>query len=331
MSPGVRLRDGVEIELTTGEVVVCDATGPDDNGDVAVVSHAHGDHLYSAAPRVAVMTPLTRDLATVRRPDEDPPDIHDHPRIDLLDAGHIPGSAAARIEGPSRTYLYTGDVCTRDRLYLSGFEPPEADVLVVESTYGEPGYVFPPLAEERAALDDWLARNADVPVVVFGYALGRAQEVQHLLAESQERDRVFVSEAIGRLNGIIEAHLDVTFGVEPWDGAVDLGAGDALVMPSGTSGFAWAERLIEETGAVTAGLSGWAVDSSYKYANGFDETFVLSDHCDFEELVALVRAVDPEEVYTLHGSARAFAQYLTKEEGYDATALERNQTSLSEF
>lgn len=328
MTGTVRLRDGLEIELASGEVVVCDARRP--AGDVAVVSHAHGDHLYSDPPETAVLSPLTRDLAAVRRPDDPVPTIREHPRIDLLDAGHVPGSRAALIEGDERTYLYTGDVSTRDRLGRSGFDPVPADVLIVESTYGEPAYVFPPVAEQRAAFHDWLALNADVPVIVFGYALGRAQEVQHLLAGS-ERERVFVSEAIERLNEVIADHTDATFDGQPWTGDVDLGAGDALVLPSSTSGFAWVEDLVAETGAKTAGLSGWAVDSGYKFANGYDETFVLSDHCDFEELVDLVRAVDPEQVYTLHGSARALARHLTAEEGYDATALERNQTSLAEF
>ena len=327
MAGAVRLRDGLEIELAAGEVVVCDATAP--AGDVVVVSHAHGDHLYRDPPASAVTSPLTRDLAAVRRPAVDPPAVRDHPAITLLDAGHVPGSRAALIEG-ERTYLYTGDVCTRDRLTREGFDPPPADVLIVESTYGEPGYVFPPLAEQRAAFEDWLALHADVPVVVYGYALGRAQEIQHLLAGS-DRDRVFVTEAIERINEVVAAHTDATFDVESWSSDVDLGAGDALVLPSSTSGFAWAEDLVAETGAKTAGLSGWAVDASYRFARGYDETFVLSDHCDFEELVALVGAVDPEAVYTLHGSARAFAQYLTAEEGYDATALVRNQTSLADF
>lgn len=327
MSGSVRLRDGVEIELASGEVVVCDARAPD--GDVAVLSHAHGDHLYSDPPEAVVASPLTRDLAALRRPDEPTPAGREHPSIELLEAGHIPGSRAALIEG-ERTYCYTGDVSTRDRLYMSGFDPPAADVLVVETTYGDPEYVFPPVSRERAAFEDWLARNADVPVVVFGYALGRAQEIQYLLGES-DRDRVFVTDAIAMMNDPIEAAMDVAFDVESWSKDVTLGAGDALVLPSGTKRFAWVESLLEETDAKTAGLSGWAVDSGYRYANGFDETFVFSDHCDFEELVELVRAVDPEEVFTLHGSARAFARYLTAEEGYQATALERYQTALSEF
>ena len=327
MSGEVRLRDGVEIELSSGEVVVCDATAPD--GDVAVLSHAHGDHLYSDPPAEMVASPLTRDLAALRRGDVATPAVRDHPAIELVDAGHVPGSRAALIEG-DRTYLYTGDVSTRDRLYLSGFQPPSADVLVVETTYGTPEYVFPPLDQERAALEDWLARNAAQPVILFGYALGRAQEIVHLL-DGTNRERVLVSEAIQRVNEVVAARTDVAFGTERWTRDTELGPGDALVLPSGTKRFGWVESLIEETGAETAGMSGWAVDSGYRYANDFDETFVLSDHCDFEELVDLVRRVDPAEVYTLHGSAREFASHLTAEEGFRATALERNQTALGEF
>jgi putative mRNA 3-end processing factor len=59
-------------------------------------------------------------------------------------------------------------------------------------------------------------------------------------------------------------------------------------------------------------------------------TFPLSDHCDFRELCDLVDAVDPDRVYTQHGSADAFADHLVTE-GYDATALRANQTALGDF
>ena len=325
----VCLRDGVEIHLDSGETVVCDARRPD--GDVAVVSHAHGDHLYREPPAAACWSATTRALAGVRREDAALPERLDHPRIELLEAGHVPGSRAALIEGEDRTYLYTGDVSTRDRLYLEGFDPPSADVLVLEATYGEPGFEFPPVAETRAAFEDWLARNAARPVVVFGYALGRAQEIEVML-EAAGRDRVLVSDAIADVDDALDPHLPVTLPGERYDrDDLDLGAGDALVLPSATANRDWTDRLVEATNAATAGMSGWAVDSSYRYANGYDETFVLSDHCDFPELVALVEAVDPASVYTQHGSAESLARHLTRECGYPATALVANQRSLSEF
>ena len=326
MTGTVTYGDGLRIDLADGTTVVADANRPD--GDVAVVSHAHGDHLYRRPPTEAVWSPLTRDLAAIRRPDVSLPDRVGHPRVELFEAGHVPGSRAALIEG-ERTYLYTGDVSTRDRFYLDGFEPPSADVLIVESTYGEPGYEFPPTAAVADAFLDWLAEHADRPAICFGYSLGRAQEVQHLLAKS-DRERVLVSPAIAEVTAVIAGHLDISFPGEVYEGDADLGAGDALVLPGRRRG-SYVDDLIDDASAVTAGLSGWALHDGYRFSRDVDAGFPLSDHCDFRELCDLVRTVDPEEVFVLHGSTDTFADHVTTELGYPATALKRNQSRLSQF
>ena len=322
----VRYRDGIEIELSTGERVVCDADDPD--GGINVVSHAHGDHLYGTAPESVVWSDLTRELAAVRR--DRVPATATEDRISLVDAGHVPGARAAVIEDPNgTTYCYTGDVSTRDHQYLGAFDPPAADVLVVESTYGEPEYVFPPPAEAAREFRGWVAET-DAPVVVFGYALGRAQEIELLLAETG--CRTLVTDAVAALNEPIASAYDLDFEVTRYDSdRHSLGPGDALVLPSGTNNLAWVDRLVEQAGAKTAALSGWAVDSSFKFAGGYDRTFVLSDHCDFEELLAVVERVDPERVYTCHGSTDTLATEIRSRLGYEARSLKRNQASLEDF
>jgi putative mRNA 3-end processing factor len=321
----VRLRDGVEIDLSDGTRVVCDADAPD--GDVAVVSHAHGDH-WPEGGGTAVCSPLTAALVDARREAEAPLRPATDDRVDLLPAGHVAGSRAALVTDPDGTrYLYTGDVCTRPRFYLDGFDPPDADVLVVESTYGEPGYTFPEHEAVAAEIVEWLEGTAE-PVLLFGYALGRAQKLQ-LLAGRAGR-ATYTTDAVRRVNEVIESHLDVTFDAEPYGEDVDLGPGDALVLPMTTARIDWVDRLAEATGAVTAGFSGWAVEDSFRFRGDYDVAFPLSDHCDFDELRALVRAVDPDRVYTQHGSAEAFASELTRE-GYEATALRENQTALGDF
>ena len=319
----VQYRDGIEIRLSDGTRVVCDADDPD--GDVNVVTHAHGDH-YPEGEATAVCSRLTADLATARR---DTP-LHrttDH-RVELVPAGHVAGSRAALVTDPDGTrYLYTGDVCTRSRFYLEGFDPPDADVLVVEATYGEPGYAFPDHDVVAAEIRSWLA-DTDAPVLLLGYALGRAQKLQ-LLAADAGRDRVLATDAVRRVNAVVEDHLDVSFDARPHDG-VTLDDGDALVLPMTSGRIDWVDSLADEAGAVTAGFSGWAVYDSFEFRGGFDETFPLSDHCDFPELRDLVAAVDPDRVYTQHGSAAALADHLT-EAGHDATALRRNQLSLGDF
>jgi putative mRNA 3-end processing factor len=319
----VRYRDGIEITLSDGTRVVCDADDPD--GDVDVVTHAHGDH-YPEGEATAVCSELTAALATARR--DEPLHAAGDDRVDLLSAGHVAGSRAAVVTDPDGTrYCYTGDVCTRPRFYLDGFEPPDADVLVVETTYGDPAYEFPEHDAVAAEIRDWLATTPE-PVVLFGYALGRAQKLQ-LLAEGV-RDRVFTTDAVERVNDVIETYLDVSFDAESYGRDVELESGDALVLPMTTARIDWVDALVEDADAVKAGFSGWAVEDSFKFRGDYDVTFPLSDHCDFPELVALVEAVDPETVYLQHGDTDTFATELARR-GYEATALRRNQTALGDF
>lgn len=320
----VRLRDGVEIECSDGTRVVCDAGAPD--GDVNVVSHAHADHAPNG-PASVVCSPLTADLVRVRR--DVALDRTTDDRVDLLPAGHVAGSRAALVTDPDGTrYLYTGDVCTRPRFYLDGFDPPDADVLVVEATYGDPDYVFPDHEAVAADVRAWFDAHRDRPVVLVGYALGRAQKLQVLAADAGRT--VYATPPVTEVDEAIERHRDVVFPASPYEDGADLGAGDALVLPSATARTDWVERLVRETGALTAGFSGWAVDSAYRYRGGYDAAFPLSDHCDFAELRALVAAVDPDRVYVQHGPGESFVPHL-ESMGYRATALKRNQTSLSEF
>ena len=320
----VTYRDGIEIELSDGTRVVCDADDPD--GDVNVVTHAHGDH-YPDGEATAVCSPLTADLATTRR--DTPLHRTTDDRVELIPAGHVAGSRAALVTDPDGTrYLYTGDVCTRSRFYLDGFEPPDADVLVVEATYGDPAYVFPDHDTVAAEIRSWLASTA-APVLLLGYALGRAQKLQ-LLADRAGRDRIFTTDAVRRVNEVIEAHRDVRFDVRPYEDDTTLADGDAFVVPMTSGRINWISSLAESAGAVTAGFSGWAIEESFKFRGDFDETFPLSDHCDFTELLDLVDAVDPDRVYTQHGSVTTLAEQLT-DVGYDATALRRNQLSLGDF
>jgi putative mRNA 3-end processing factor len=104
-----------------------------------------------------------------------------------------------------------------------------------------------------------------------------------------------------------------------------------LVAPSNTSQSDWVEKLVNETEAVKAGFSGWAATDSFKYRGGYDKTFQLSDHCDFNELNRLVEQVNPEKVYVQHGFDEQFASYLKREKGYNARALKQNQSSLTDF
>ena len=330
----VCLRDGIRIDLSTGEAVVMDAREPD--GDINVLSHAHGDHLYSRAPRGIVCSDLTARLASARRPDEAPVSRTAEANVEQVPAGHVPGSRATIVDDDDATYLYTGDLSTRDRFLLRGFDPAavssawDVDALIVETTYGKPEYVFDEQSRLERTIVDWLDDVDDAPVLLFGYTLGRAQELESLVGRSR-RDRLFVTEAIERINRVVASARGVDFGAERYRSDVTLGAGDALVLPAQTNRLSFVEDIVERTGAIKAGFSGWAIADSFKYRGDYDETFVLSDHCDFSELTDVVETLAPESVYTQHGFADEFATHVETNLGIDARSLKRNQTSLGDF
>ena len=332
MAPGVYLRDGVEIEFASGERIVCDGVpkGSSKQEVTTAVSHAHGDHLVDTAGEI-VASELTVALASVRQSECKPEKIT-HPAVDLIPAGHIAGSRAVLLTDPETDcrYLYTGDCRLSDRLYLDGFDLVDADVLILETTYGDPKYRFPSPEKTHNRIREWLAQTMDDVVILFGYALGRAQKLQVLL-ESTARSRVFITDAIAELNAVIESHREISFDARRYTTDVTLQPGDAVVLPMQTTRLGWIESLIEATDAITAGFSGWAIDDSFIYQRGVDKGFVLSDHCDYDELIELVTTVDPERVYTQHGFTETFATRLTREHGYDTQALKSNQSTLGDF
>ena len=321
----LRQKDGIHFELS--RTIVADARSA--IGDVNVVSHAHADHLCRNPKSTVVCSPATAALAECRT-GKSVEFVEELDGITLLPAGHIVGSRAALIEDEGRRYLYTGDVSTRDRLTQTGFEPVEADTLVIETTYGHPDYRFPDQRELEAEIVDWIADNEERPLFLFGYSLGRAQEIQALADRATNR-RIVVHDAVAEMNDVIEGVTDQRFRAVPYSEIESVTPDDIVVAPTHLTRKGWVASVADRLGATKVGFSGWAVDTSYRYRGGYDETFVLSDHCDFDELCEVVAGVDPDQVYTHHGFDEAFATHVSTQFGIEAQPLKRNQTSLAEF
>lgn len=325
----VRHRDGIHFDV--GRRVVADARSA--AGDVNVVSHAHADHTFSSAPGTVVCSAATAAIAEARS-GTGFDYVESAPGIELVPAGHVVGSRAALIEGADGSrYCYTGDFSTRDRAYLEGFDPAgvDADVLVMETTYGHPRYRFPPQDALEAEIRDWLQDTGDRPIFLFGYSLGRAQKLQWLAREATDRE-LLVSGTIADVNRAIEAATDLAFPARELDqDALEELSDEIVVVPTNQARREWLQSVVDRTGAVKGGFSGWAVDDSFLYRGGYDATFPLTDHCDFDELVETVRTIDPEVVYTHHGFDEGFADHLATEYGYEARPLKRDQRTLGEF
>lgn len=98
-------------------------------------------------------------------------------------AGHILGAASLELVVGGQRLLFSGDLGRPDDLLMHPPDtPPQADVVLVESTYGDRVHpVENTLAELGSALERVAARGGTAVVPVF--AVGRAQALLHAIAQ----------------------------------------------------------------------------------------------------------------------------------------------------
>ncbi len=116
-------------------------------------------------------------------------------RATFLDAGHILGSACILLELEERNdrcrVLFSGDLGSSGRPILRDPAfPPPADVVVMETTYGDRLHrpLGPSVEELYGAITDTFARGGNVIIPTF--ALERAQELLYFLREGVEKGRL---------------------------------------------------------------------------------------------------------------------------------------------
>ena len=298
--------------------------------DFTFVSHAHLDHMHTPSKHEKVIaSSATRQLAEARGYDLGSA-IDDVEGIELLDSGHILGARAIRIQDE---VFYTGDASGRARGFLPKCRTKKARVLVMETTYGIPEYVFPPTAKLVKEVNSLIASAYDrgIPVILMGYPLGKAQLLSYFFSSWEP---IFYHASVDIMNKIhIEHGVPLKPGrlFDPASNLDGLPRGPwVLVSPLSSGRSRVMAHMKKEYGAILVAFSGWALGSGYRYAMGADYTFPLSDHCDYQELVDLVQAVSPEMVYTVHGFAGEFAKDLRKM-GFSARPLAAYQSSLSDY
>ena len=302
--------------------------------DTSVISHAHSDH--TAKHRRPVLTTGTRLLLGDYLDRSDPVELDFGQTLDfegcavtLYPAGHCLGSAQTLVENKAtgERLLYTGDLRVQPSPINEGHQPVPCDVLVIESTYGRPDYVFP--AQEEAigtamrVVAQWLEQGA-VPVVM-GWRLGKAQEaLYHLLTAGF---RVACDESVYDIAQRYEAAGVVFPGpYRVCDG--EFRDGEVLLFPPGRKSRERVNLVKPERRAVRyLELTGWAAGIGVKpWGRGRpgDASLPYSDHADFNDLVGYVEAVQPRQVYTVFGFPD-LADHLRRK-GYSAIHLGKNAT-----
>jgi metallo-beta-lactamase family protein len=109
--------------------------------------------------------------------------------VEFVNAGHLLGSAYARLTVGSKTILFGGDLGRYDRPVLPDPKPvPSADVLLVESTYGDRIHVPNEDAKLAYVIGDCVSRGGKL--IIPSFAIGRTEEVIYWIKRLEEQKRI---------------------------------------------------------------------------------------------------------------------------------------------
>lgn len=289
------------------------------------ISHAHSDHLGGLGSKgKGFLTTGTMDILSFKgkREFNNFSSLKYGERVKAGDleilvhnAGHMLGSAQYEIRSSESTIVYTGDINYRNMLTTNAAETTSCDILILESTYGNPSYIFPSLMETSTRIVNWTIEtiNRKKMPIFNAYSAGKAQEVIKILNAFTNIPVVThpsvtkVNEAYIK-NGVKLTYIDSM----TEEGKQLLQKGQcAFIKPSyGNMSFFKDYSL--------AAVTGWAVKFMMNWA---DAAFPLSSHADFIQLVEYVKAVKPKEVFTLYGFKEIFAHYLSRKLGVRARPI----------
>lgn len=290
----------------------------------ALLSHGHADHAVEGHGEVWA-TPETLAFYRRRHPDWSGTDRRIAfgesvealgTRLTLLSSGHILGAAQALFASEAGRLLYTGDFKRRASRTARPLETARAETLVTETTFGLPVFRFPP----REALEERILRacreafaEGETPVLL-AYPLGKSQEAAAILGDAGI-PTVLHGAAWKLLPDFAVAGVGLP-GARAYESGPP-GAGEALITPPSSSRTSMVRGLKKRR---VIYLSGWAARSASRAELDADVLIPLSDHGDFEDLLAHVGDVSPERVRTHHGFARDFARILSQR-GADAAPI----------
>ncbi|HEX8407763.1 MAG TPA: hypothetical protein VF883_02785 [Thermoanaerobaculia bacterium] len=317
---------------------------------LGIISHGHSDHIgrhehfVATAPTAAFLrarsgddlkgtelayrTPLVIQGAVSRAqgagdvggdsllrpaPCSLPPDSW---TVELFPAGHVLGSAMIRVSNATHALAYTGDFRLTPSFTAEPAEIPEADAVIMESTFGgDSGWIFPSREELRerliALVRTIIAR--DKTPVLLAYSLGKAQEVTAMLRDSGIA--LVQHPVVARISSIYERNGIDLGAYEVWGRQSSLFGhrfttdlrGKAVIVPPHLASAKNGSEIRRIPRPETIALTGWALHGTRDADHGLP----LSDHADFGELVSFAERCRAGVIYVTHGSRR-FAEELRR-------------------
>jgi len=328
----VKWDDGVVVEDDETSVIF-DPQKPNPKYKDVLITHSHLDHAkgFIFNDCKTYSTSETFDLTSVygnaKKEDWKPLSYRSTVRFESLEvksynAGHILGSSIFEVVAAEGSLVYTGDLNTTDTLTMKAADIVPCDVLVIESTFGEPRFNFPSREDLSVEIMNWTVktlREGKVPVIRSD-STGNSQELICLFNQLTTipvvtHPRVTRISEVYRKYGFNLSYRDAT----SEEGTELLDNHECVLLAPKTG------KLPEKIDYECAYASGWAI-----YPPRGMTGFPLSDHADFPHLFNFVKETKPKLVLTCFGSRNndVFASYVEKKLGVKARPLSSREEEI---
>jgi len=287
----------------------------------AVISHGHSDHarpghgtVLATAETLAIMTAR---LGEGRAGESQIPLRYHEPlvqkgvRITLVPAGHVLGSAQVVLEWEGSRLVVSGDYKRQPDPTCAPFEPVSCDVFVTEATFALPVFRHPPAEQEIRRLLESVALFPERAHLVGCYALGKCQRLIATLRQVGWDRPLYLHGAQANMCALYER-----FGIglgelrpvpRPQKRGESVLPGEVILAPPSAEASPWARRLADP---VTALASGWMRVRQRAKARGVELPLIVSDHADWDDLLATIAEVGAPEVWVTHGREEALIHAL---------------------
>ena len=282
----------------------------------AIITHGHADHARPGHGKV-LATPETLAIMSVRYPTDSPVtqalpygerltigDVN----IWLAPAGHVLGSAQVALEYGGERIVISGDYKRRPDPTAAAFEVIKCDLFITEATFALPVFRHPPAAQEVQKLLTSIVQFPERAHVLGVYGLGKCQRMLSLIREAGFGKPIYLHGALVKLTELYEG-FGFDFGeVRPVAGMDKAELATALIFaPPSAIQDKWSRRFYNPRTAVA---SGWMGVRARARQRGAELPLVISDHADWDELLATCQETGAEEVWITHGREDALAHAL---------------------
>lgn len=282
----------------------------------AVITHGHSDHaraghaaVLATTDTLAIMRLRLGELGQAQALAYGVPLRVKDVTVTLVPAGHILGSAQIVIDYNGQRAVVSGDYKRHADPTCDPFELVACDLFVTEATFGLPVYRHESDAAEvqklLASLRDFPERTHQIGV----YGLGKCQRLVKLIRQAGYDRPIWLHGALRTMTDYyVSRGLDLGEVPSAADAPGKL-AGEIVLSPPSALGDRWSRRFADPLAGFA---SGWMRIRGRVRQRGVELPLIISDHCDWPELLRTVIETGASEVWVTHGREEALVHELSK-------------------